>query len=65
MDLKLHPCPFCKSTNLETKSGHTWAFVECKICKASGPEKMTRFQAVRAWNARPGAKNAKFCAKCT
>jgi len=48
----LRPCPFCGGHNLQVHSIHLR--VECIDCYAEGPEANSGFDAIAAWNARPG-----------
>lgn len=53
--LEAKPCPFCKSTKLSFTFPSNRSFMRsviCLNCNARGPEKITKTEAVNAWNNR-------------
>jgi Lar family restriction alleviation protein len=54
MKEKLEPCPFCKEKEEIYQDRYRddhWN-VHCMICGASGPNKQTEAEAIKAWNGR-------------
>jgi len=53
----LRPCPLCGGTALDVYAasvGGTSAAVLCLTCRVTGPEGVTRNEAIRVWHLRFG-----------
>jgi len=52
--MELKPCPFCESYQVGIVVGYCEAVnsVRCYDCKANGPYKKTKADAITAWNTR-------------
>jgi Lar family restriction alleviation protein len=53
--LKLAPCPFCGSDDIEVHRQYVshLHWLSCQDCRTDGPAKMGEADAIAAWNTRP------------
>lgn len=63
MSEQIKPCPFCGGQAYANDDWELWQ-VECKECKAFGPEKERIEDAIAAWNAAPRPEPKRTCATC-